>query len=424
MIGLLLALGILMSSAPGTDRSALANPEALARAAAVLNDPARTRPFNILILGDSHSAADHISGALRTSLQARYGAGGRGVLPAALPFAGFTVRQATLTYSGLTSRKGITEGPPAGLSGFTAASRPGARLELASEIESTFDQLIVCFLAEPGAGTLLLTAGTETRTVSARAYSAGPRCEILQTAGPVSLASVEVLDAGVRLYSWSTVRTTGGGVTVSNLGVIGATVDTLLTRDREVLRAELAAYRPDLIIVAFGTNEGFERDLDMVAYADRYARALTLLQDLAPGAALLAAGPPDAATVRPDLYNDDKDEEFDICRPLNADEIANYNAMLARKDPILRRWYAPPALGPVREAQRRIAAARGVAFWDWEARMGGPCSIDGFWREDPRAARGDHVHFTRVGGDRIGGWLARDLQSAFDGTAVVPPGAD
>lgn len=401
------------------DCSTLCRGETLAPAAATLADPARTRPFRILILGDSHSAADHISGALRTSLQARYGAGGRGVLGAALPFAGFTVRQAILDYSGLQSVKGGEGGPAAGLSGFTAAARPGARMQLDSEIESTFDELTVCFEAAPGAGSLRLTAGPESRLISAAATRREPRCEVLRTTGRVSSASVEVQGAPVRLYSWATARTSGGGVMVSNLGVIGARVENLLARDPAVMRTELEAYRPDLIIVAFGTNEGFDKGFDEPVYSASYRQALLLLKSLAPGAVLLAAGPPDAATVRPDLYYDDKDEPFDVCRPLNAAEIANYDALVARRDPVLARWYAPPALGQVREAQRRVAAREGIAFWDWEARMGGPCSIDRFWRQDPRAARGDHVHFTRVGGDLIGGWLAQDLLAAL----APPPAA-
>ncbi len=416
MISLLLALGFLMQPQLTSGCSALCRGETLAPAAAILADPARIRPFRILVLGDSHTAADHISGALRTSLQARYGAGGRGILPAALPFAGFNVRQATLTYTGLQSVKGGDGAPAAGISGFVAVSRPGARMRLDAEIESSFDELTVCFEAAPGGGSLLLTAGYETRLISASAAQRQPRCEVLRTANRVSSAAVEVRGASVRLYSWATARTSGGGVLVSNLGVIGARAESLLARDPEVLRTELAAYQPDLIILAFGTNEGFDREFDEPAYAASYRQVLALLKRLAPGAVLLAAGPPDAATVRPDLYHDDKDEPFDNCRPLSADEIANYDTLVARHDPVLARWYAPPALGKVRETQRRISAAEGVAFWDWEARMGGPCSIDRFWRQDPRAARGDHVHFTRVGGDMIGGWLAQDLM-----TALAPP---
>ena len=69
-----------MQPIPPIEQSALQNPQALRAAGEVLNDPGRTRPFSILVVGDSHSAADHISGALRERLQARHGASGRGVV--------------------------------------------------------------------------------------------------------------------------------------------------------------------------------------------------------------------------------------------------------------------------------------------------------------------------------------------------------
>ena len=47
----------------------------------------RARPVHIIQLGDSHTAADHITGALRARLQARFGEGGRGALPPGRPFA-------------------------------------------------------------------------------------------------------------------------------------------------------------------------------------------------------------------------------------------------------------------------------------------------------------------------------------------------
>jgi hypothetical protein len=40
------------------------------------------RPLHIVVIGDSHTAGDAITGALRETLQARLGNGGRGPTPA------------------------------------------------------------------------------------------------------------------------------------------------------------------------------------------------------------------------------------------------------------------------------------------------------------------------------------------------------
>ena len=57
------------------------------------------RPVHILQIGDSHTAGDAITGAWRDLLQARYGSGGRGVLPPGRPYAGYLTHGATVTAS-------------------------------------------------------------------------------------------------------------------------------------------------------------------------------------------------------------------------------------------------------------------------------------------------------------------------------------
>ncbi|MDO1559477.1 GDSL-type esterase/lipase family protein [Brevundimonas sp. 2R-24] len=416
MIAALLALAVTMAQPPErpADCTHLCGGEALAPVARTLHDPERQRPLRILILGDSHSAADHISGALRERLQGRYGEGGRGVLPAGLAFQGYSIRQGAIEASGVRMTRTGDDGQAAGLSGFVATAQAGARLSLAVEGVAAFDELTICYLAEPGAGVLSITAGDARLEQSAAASDRAPRCVTLTPSSRAFEAAVEVSGAPVRLFSWAARRTTGGGVEVSNLGVIGALATSVLNRDAALLQAELEAYRPDLIIVAFGTNEGFEPQLDLDAYHAAYAGVLTRLASLAPQAQVVALGAPDAATVRPDLYYDGRDEAFAVCSPLTPVERADYAALVAARDPALARWYAPPMLGPVREAQRDVARSQGVPFWDWEAAMGGPCSIHQFYLADPPMARGDHVHFTRWGADLIGGRLADDLIAAFE----------
>lgn len=400
------------------DETALERPDALAGAARVLNDPARDRPFNVLILGDSHSAADHISGALREALQARYGVSGRGVFHAGAPFEAYSTRQARPLFQDIGVTRGGDGDQGAGLTGFVGRAGHGSALIVSGDAPVEFDELTVCYLAEPGAAYVTLRLRDTELGLYIRDQPEGPRCDTVRTDQPTTYGSISIEDGPVRIFSWAATRSGGGGVSVSNLGVIGARAESLLSRDSRVLRAELDAYRPDLIVLAFGTNEGFDPGLDQVEYAASYREVLALLRGLAPDAALMIVGPPDAATVRPDLLNDGIDEPFDLCFPLSEAERADYAGMVARRDPALRRWYAPPALDQVREIQRAAAAELGLAFWDWEARMGGPCSIDRFYRAEPPAARGDHVHFNRVGGDLIGGWLADDLLAAL----TVPGG--
>ncbi|MDB5688278.1 MAG: lipase, partial [Sphingomonas bacterium] len=74
--------------------------------------------------------------------------------------------------------------------------------------------------------------------------------------------------------------------------------------------------------------------------------------------------------------------------------------------------FPPAGLASVRGVQRRVAASLNLAFWDWEARMGGPCSAPGWVRATPPLMRGDYVHFNSAGGREIAGRLDADLERA------------
>ncbi len=71
--------------------------------------------------------------------------------------------------------------------------------------------------------------------------------------------------------------------------------------------------------------------------------------------------------------------------------------------------FAPPALTAVRDIQRRVAGDMGLAIWDWQARMGGPCAARNWVQRDMPLMRGDYVHFNTAGGLEIAQRLQADL---------------
>ena len=66
----------------------------------------------------------------------------------------------------------------------------------------------------------------------------------------------------------------------------------------------------------------------------------------------------------------------------------------------------------VRDAQRRVASSLNVAFWDWEAAMGGRCTADRWVHMNPPLMRTDYVHYTSAGGREIAQRLQSDLDKA------------
>ncbi len=167
-------------------------------------------------------------------------------------------------------------------------------------------------------------------------------------------------------------------------GVVGATLNELVER-APLFEADEA--RPDLIIVAYGTNEGFDELLSPSAYETRLRGQIERLRRAAPGADILLLGPPEA--MRGDGGGHCADDPE-------------------------RRWKAPALLGVVRDVQQRVAADLGVAFWDWRGRMGGDCSAHALTLGETPLMRGDHIHFTFEGGDWVGSLLFADIAAAYD----------
>lgn len=350
----------------------------------------RRTPVHILQIGDSHTAGDRITGAVRAALQARFGNGGRGVLPAGAPWDGYAPYQVQVQATGwintaapLTPRNGFQRAD-VGLSGVNPPAYgriPALSLTFDPGAEPTL--LRLCGRGGPEAEGFDLVIGKGLIPVDLRTARPGPTCVRRRLTG---YESIQLLPEGRGALAYSlSVEKDGPGVIVSNLGVVGASLRDLAARDEAVVAAELGEWTPSLIIVAFGTNEGFEDDLDPAAYEALLRRQIARLKRLSPGSALMILGAPDA--LRTGAAN-----------PCSAD---------GRRAP-------PPSLAVVRNVQRRVAADTGVAYWDWHGRMGGDCASDRLANAPEPLMRGDRVHFNSAGSDWIGGIMAADLTGAYD----------
>jgi lysophospholipase L1-like esterase len=210
-----------------------------------------------------------------------------------------------------------------------------------------------------------------------------PACRTVDSDAPVAAAAIVTLDGGpVSITSFGTYRR-DGGVVLSSVGVVGAQLTHFGRTDDALVRAELQAHRPGLIVLAFGTNEGFSPALTADGYESALRAQVSRLQRLAGDVPILLLGAPDAARRAPARGNDVDCGDG---------------------------WSVPGLLGEVRRRQRRIAEAMNLAFWDWQAAMGGACASSRWVGSGDM--RGDHVHFSRSGGDRIGAMLHQDLAEA------------
>ena len=174
----------------------------------------------------------------------------------------------------------------------------------------------------------------------------------------------------------------GDGVSYISLGFPGATVQLLQKLAAENLADELRRLGPDIVVLAFGTNEGFNDALDVAAYSAQYEQIVRRLQALRPGLRVILIGPPDGAR----LGACRNAQSLRDC-PASATEPAADAASPCRLP-------TPPKLAQVREAQRRLAERVGAVFWDWASVMPGPCGAQVWAAANPPLMARDYVHMT------------------------------
>lgn len=356
-----------------------------------LETHARTAPVTILQIGDSHTANDSFSGHMREQFQARFGDAGRGVLPPGVPYRWYRPARVSVTSSGWSVISSFQGEPgPFGITGLRQHADRPAEMTLTVGDPGDLDQAEIEVLRQPGGGTLdiYMDAGG-----SSSIATASPVAQAAWVPAPSALGSRTMTlrargDGPVDVLAWSVSRGRPG-VIYANLGTIGASVDLMDRWDQTIVAQDLAHLSPSLIVLAFGTNEGFRNSTDAAEYATVFAARLRALRAAAPRAALLVMGPPDGQRRRP----------------------RGSTTPPACGDP---NWTVPPQLNPVREVQRSVAAQTGAYFWDWQAAMGGECSMLRWAATRPPIAAPDHVHLFAPGYQATADILFRTIMDGYD----------
>ena len=411
---------------------------------------ASVRPVHILQIGDSHTAGDAITGAWRDLLQQKYGSAGRGVLAPGRPFDGYITHGVTVTMSPgwkISSDFGSTwsmPSPPLGLSAFTLTSQvEGASMALVADPNEAFDRFTVCAIVKPGAGSLTLHAGTQVATFNLSSATERPECRTMKLAEAATTADLTVSGGSATLTSWATFNDRGG-VALSNLGVVGSQLIHWARTDDAVLTEELTNYKPDLIVLAFGTNEGFSPRVNEFEYEVTLRAQIGRIRRLAGNVPILLLGAPDALSRRSEMRANTTTGEASpdcgapVTQPASAEpgvidtimnRLRNSIGMVPSEQPPAQptgsaaapiatgtsrgSLFPPAGLKLVRDVQHRVAAQLNVAFWDWEKRLGGRCYADVWVHMNPPQMRGDYVHYTSAGGREVAQRLEADLDRAM-----------
>ena len=349
------------------------SPEALATLHAALRE-AETRRVRLAFWGASHTAGDEYTGVLRRRLQARFGDGGPGWVLPATPFA--------------TGRAGVDvdargwrgrfvrgrEGEPRRLDHYGYAGvalRAEGRATTRLTLDGVADRVTLHALQQTDGGTVALRVeGAEARLDTGEASEVA-----LSFAEGAPTVHLEADGRGpVRVFGLDFSRG-ARGITVDALGVPGSRLIDQEKWRPETLEAQLAARPPDLVALAYGTNESVQAREPLGELRARYRTLVRRWRRLAPQAACLLVGPGDFPRRRQGRY---------VPRP--------------RLEQVVR-------------MQAELAADEGCAFFDTFAFMGGRGAMERWVRRG--LALRDHVHFTERGYAAMGDALTNALLAGF-----------
>lgn len=357
----LLLLGCLLSAGPVEAVSRDGN---LGLLAGKLRLAARA-PVNIVQLGDSHTAADLFSGELRRLFQKDYGDGGIGLV-SALPVPGTRYEQIVLKaaetqWTLVSARNQHSEQFPLG--GYLAlpqVEKASVRIE-ARQPDAQRYRVSALYQATRHSGLHARDGQNPDRRVMLAATGGEWRFSPLLNNAQLPLDLSLEAPTGLALGGWFIQGQKNAGVTLSALGINGAQLG-VVDKWQAGWQDTLKGLRPDLLLLAYGTNEAFDPAFDQAQYREHLAQTLGELRRQLPRTVIVLVGPPDSIRQR------------------------GAQGCVAR---------VPQALAGIVATQREVAKTAGALFWDWQGFMGGACSIEQWQAQG--LARGDLIHLTAEG---------------------------
>ena len=330
--------------------------------------------FRYVQIGDSHTAGDYLTDQLRVRLQARLGDGGDGwAMPMRVP--GQRLARVSYDFDGwelISSRtSGPTDYPFGGLIAqvarddavLTIKSKQGNPLQAITAIirQGPYDEPLV--VSDADAHQQLLGSPV----LDGHWHSIGFSARL-----PVTVIARHSRETAIGGW-W--LNAPQPGAIVSAVGINGSELSQW-SRWRSDWMADLEPGQPDLIALAYGTNEGFGNSLDETFFRNALESAIDQLRQRFPHAAILILGAPESLTAKGGSCG-----------------------------------VRGPSLDAVQRIQEQVASNRKTLFWDWQRAMGGACSMKRWIRQG--LGRGDGVHFSATGYAQLGD----DLYQGLDGLA-------
>jgi lysophospholipase L1-like esterase len=335
----------------------------------------------ILHYGDSPTTADLITADMRSILQGEFGDAGHGYVLPGKPWAWYGHRGFEITNSGWQmtpanqseARNGLF-----GLGGVVFRGSPGTVSHLTAR-DSSHTQIELSYLNEPGGGVFDI-------------YSEGVQIGEIDTNFPEIVSAfasfaippntkefeLRVKSGSPRLFGVQFTKP-GPGVIYNSLGVNGAYVAILSRMFQEKHWSEqLKHYKPDLIIINYGTNESVYASFVDTSYKNELREVIRRIHVALPQTSILVMSPMDRGQREP------------------TGEIGTV-----------------PALLRLIGLQQKMAAETGCGFFNTFQAMGGLGTMGRWYNAEPRLVSADFIHPMPRGAKLVGNLLYRGLINGY-----------
>jgi lysophospholipase L1-like esterase len=330
--------------------------------------------------GDSPTTADLITADVRSLFQTQFGDAGHGFVLIARPWAWYGHRGVDVSAGGWHAEPASQSGD--GIFGFGGVSfrgGPGAHSTLSLR-GAGHTAVEIAYFTEPVGGLLELRAdGTSIGQLSTSGGTPGPAFERFALPSTVRQLSLQVISGNVRVFGVQ-LRKAGTGVVYDSLGLNGAYISVLARFfDSSQWTEQLRHYRPDLVVVNYGTNESMYAGFVDNVYSKEMKEVVRRLRLAVPEASILVMSPMDRG-------------QRDI-----TGEIAT-----------------APLLPRLVNIEQKVAADTGCAFFNTYEAMGGFGTMGRWYRAEPRLVGGDFIHPMPAGAKLVGTMLYRALMEGYN----------
>lgn len=336
--------------------------------------------FRILQMGDSHTAEGSFVNSLRLRLQQKWGNGGIGwVYPNTVSGQrNLQVLYQSQGWEVLTSRKDPTYSyfPFGGILNRSHAlilspeEQASERLVTVSPRDSSSGLHKITLTARSVYATAPLTVRSASRTVAELPHKENKNWQHLTFHSTLPF-SYQVTAGDIWEVGYINIENGQAGVIASAMSINGTQLGQW-QQWRSDWQKDLAATQADLVILAYGTNEAFNSNLDIQATARLWNEHIAHIRQALPNTGILIIGAPES--------------------------LSSHSG---------RCGIRPPLLDAVQAMQQQTAKQTQSLYWSWEATMGGRCSMKQWMRQD-MAAR-DGIHFKSEGYRRAGEALAEAI---------------